>query len=132
MLKKNNIMRKFFVLLTALLLPLFAFEMNWEGYNMTILAGSAEYVGDSHSWIIDGARRTESNVFMVFAEWQPYDCGEFTQSYYSIDNPNVVSGTTSLFYHYNWGWGGLDDGWYAFNSNHYPYSRQNFFISKPN
>lgn len=81
MLKKNNIMRKLFVLLTALLLPLFAFEMNWEGYNMTILPGSAEYIGDSHYWVADGGR---------------------------------------------------DDGWYAFNSNHYPYSRQNFFISKPN
>lgn len=100
--------------------------------NLSILPGSAEYIGDSHYWVADGARVTESDVFMVFAEWQPYDCGEFTQSYYSIDNPNVVSGTTSLFYHYNWGWGGLDDGWYAFNSNHYPYSRQNFFISKPN
>ena len=100
--------------------------------NLSFLPGSAEYIGNSHYWVADGARRTESNVFMVFAEWQPYDCGEFTQSYYSIDNPNVVSGTTSLFYHYNWGWGGSDDGWYAFNSNDYPYSRQNFFISKPN
>ena len=129
-------MRKLFVLLTALLLPLFAFEMNWEGYNMTILPGSAEYVGDSHYWIIDGARRTESNVFMVFAEWQPYDCGEFTQSYYSIDNPNVVSGTTSLFYHYNWGWGsGNGNGWYysgvtqpTNSSWNFKYGRENLFI----
>ena len=99
--------------------------------NLSILPGSAEYIGNSHYWVADGARRTESNVFMVFAEWQPNDCGEFTQSYYSIDDPLIISGTSSLFYYYNWGWGGVDDGWYAFNSNHYPYSRQNFLISKP-
>ena len=100
--------------------------------NLSILPGSAEYIGNSHYWVADGARVTESDVFMVFAEWQPYDCGEFTQSYYSIDDPYILSGVTSLYYHYNWGWGGIDDGWYAFNSNNYPYSRQNFLISKPN
>ena len=66
---------------------------------------------------------------MVFAEWQPYDCGEFTIPHYSVDNPDILSGTASLYYHYNMGWGGEDDGWYAFNGPPYKYVRQNFFIS---
>lgn len=101
------------------------------GHNSTSvdLPGAMEYIGNSHYWVVDGAKRIESNVFMVFAEWQPYDCGEFTISHYSVDNPNILSGTTSLYYYYNMGWGGEDDGWYAFNGPPYKYVRQNFFIS---
>lgn len=100
--------------------------------DLSFLPGSAQYIDSAHYWVVDGAKIIESDIFMVFAEWQPYDCGEFTQSYYSIDDPNIVSGVSSLYYHYNWGDGSEDNTWYAFNSNHYPYSRQNFFISRPN
>lgn len=99
--------------------------------NLSFLPGSAQYIDSAHYWVVDGAKIIESDIFMVFAEWQPNDCGEFTQSYYSIDDPNIVSGVSSLYCHYNWGDGSEDNIWYAFNSNHYPYSRQNYFISKP-
>jgi len=98
--------------------------------NSTDLPGSLEYIGNSHYWVVDGVRKTESDIFMVFAEWQPNDCGEFTQSYYSIDNPNVVSGVTTLYYHYNIGWGDGYDGWFVFN-HYYPYLRKTFYLSIP-
>lgn len=97
--------------------------------NLSALPGSAEYIGNSHYWVIDGAKSIETDVFMVFAEWQPYDCGEFTISYNSIDNPDIISGASYLYYHCNWGSGYEDSTWYAFDSNNYKYSRQNFFIS---
>ena len=93
------------------------------------LPGSLEYVGNSHYWVVDGVRSVETNVFMVFAEWQPNDCGEFTISHYSIDNPNVLSGISYLYYHYNYGWESGHNAWYAFNHDYPPYVRQNFFIS---
>lgn len=99
--------------------------------NLNALPGSLAYVGSSHYWVADGARRIDDDVVQVFAEWQPYDCGSFTNSYYSVDNPDVLRGFSSLYYHYNWGWGSGYDGWYAFNSNDYPYSRQSFYISVP-
>ena len=98
--------------------------------NSTNLPGSLEYIGNSHFWVVDGVRSVESDVFMVFAEWQPNDCGEFTQSYYSIDNPNILSGVTTLYYHYNYGWGYGHNAWYVYNYD-YKYLRQNYFISRP-
>lgn len=99
--------------------------------NLDVLPGSLAYVGNSHYWVADGARHVDDNVVQVFAEWQPYDSGSFTNSYYSIDDPDVLGGTSYLYYHYNWGWGNGYDGWYAFNSNDYSYSRQSFYISAP-
>lgn len=99
--------------------------------NYSYLPGSLEYIEDAHYWVIDGAKCVETNVFMVFAEWQPYDCEEFTISYNSIDNPDVISGISYLYYHYNWGWGNEDSAWYAFDDDNYQYSRQNYLISKP-
>lgn len=97
--------------------------------NSTNLPGDAEYVGNSHYWVVDGVQSVDTDVFMVFAEWQPNDSGQFTQSHYSIDNPDVISGISYLYYHYNMGWGGINDGWYGFNYD-YPYLRQNFLISR--
>ena len=99
--------------------------------NSTDLPGSLEYVGKSHYWVVDGVRKTESDIFMVFAEWQPNDCGEFTQSYYSIVDPNILSGVTTLYYHYNFGWGYGYDDWYVYNYD-YKYLRQNYLISPQN
>ena len=59
------------------------------------------------------------------------DCEEFTISYNSIDNPDVISGISYLYYHYNWGWGNEDSAWYAYDDDNYQYSRQNYLISKP-
>ncbi len=92
------------------------------------LPGSLEYVGNSHYWVVEGVRSVKTDVFMVFAEWQPYDCGDFTISHYSIDNPNIISGVSYLYYYNNYGWGYGHNAWYAFNHD-YPYVRQNFFIS---
>lgn len=99
--------------------------------NYSFLPGSLEYIDDAHYWVIDGAKCVETNVFMVFAEWQPYDCGEFTISYNSIDNPDTISGTSYTYYHCNWGWGADDTTWYILSNTSYQYSRKNYLISKP-
>jgi len=98
--------------------------------NTSIVPGNLAYIGNSHYWVVDGVESIDSNVFMCFAEWQPYDSGHFSQSYYSIDSPYVASGSSYLYYHCNWGkLSRSENAWYAFNYNQYLYSRQNFLIS---
>lgn len=98
--------------------------------NTSIVPGNLAYIGNSHYWVVDGVESIDSNVFMCFAEWQPYDSGHFSQSYYSIDSPYVASGSSYLYYHCNWGkLSRSENAWYAFNYNQYLYSRQNFLVS---
>lgn len=97
--------------------------------NTSILPGDLAYIGNSHYWVVDGANKFDHEVAMFFAEWQPYDSGQFTDSYYSIDSPYTVRGFSSLYFHHNWANRDYTDGWYAVNEGNFMYSRQNFFLS---
>ncbi|MGM9853046.1 MAG: C10 family peptidase, partial [Muribaculaceae bacterium] len=67
-----------------------------------------------HGWIIDGLQTSESlteYILYRLADWyypnfryEEAQCYEKYQQYTSI-----------IKYHYNWGWGGLHDGWFLYN-----------------
>ena len=51
---------------------------------------------DGHMWVCDGFRRTKSCMF--------------------DDYGNLIGAVGYLYFHMNWGWGGNENGWYAFNN----------------
>ncbi len=91
--------------------------------------------GNCHYWVCDGTKETITNQITFFTENQPNGNGEFTQGLYSYSNPGVIGGLITRQYHMNWGWGGVQDGWYADNNlptdYNYQYSRQDLFVSAP-
>ncbi len=102
------------------------------GVDHEFLPGDTQYIGrNSHYWVCDGGREVGTAGMYAFAEWQPYDCGSFTASYYSIDNPYVLDGGPTTFYcHMNWGYEYPDNTWYLYDNIDYRYSRQNYLISR--
>ncbi|MFV0311012.1 MAG: C10 family peptidase [Dysgonomonas sp.] len=110
--------------------------MGGNATNLSFLPGSLEYIGNSHYWICDGARRLTTNQIEYFTEWQPNGNGVFTPGWNSINSPGLLGGIVYLYFHMNWGWGGKNDAWFAFNdvnsgNGNYQHSRQNFYITKP-
>lgn len=104
--------------------------------NLSLLPGSLEYIGNSHYWVCDGARKITTGQIKYFTEWQPNGNGVFTPGSYSINSPGVQGGISYLYFSMNWGWNGNFDGWFAFNdvktdNGNYQYVRQDFYISKP-
>lgn len=110
--------------------------MGSNATNLSILPGSLEYIGNSHYWVCDGARRITTNQMEYFTEWQPNGNGVFTLGWNSMNSPGLLGGSVYLYFHMNWGWGGKNDGWFAFadvnsGNGNYQHSRKNFYITKP-
>lgn len=114
--------------------------------NWSFLPGNLKYLGDSHYWVCDGVDETTMDVLFLFTEWQPYGKGNFVPGWNSINQPYQFGGQGYYYFHINWGWGGLSNGWFADVSNskkgdydnnndrnsnqgHYKNSRKNFYIS---
>lgn len=95
------------------------------------------YIGDSHYWVCDGARRITTGQMLYFTQWQPYGNGNFTTGWNTMNSPGVLGGIGYLYFHMNWGWtGGNNNGWFAFNNvnsgnGNFKYARKDFYISKP-
>ena len=71
-----------------------------------------------------------------FTIWQPNGNGTFIPGWNSMDSPGVLGGVVYLYFHMNWGWGGNNDGWFAFNdvnsgNGDFEHSRLDFYITKP-
>lgn len=113
--------------------------------NWSFLPGNLKYLGDSHYWVCDGVDEMVMDVLFLFTEWQPYGKGNFVPGWNSIDQPYQFGGRGFDFFHVNWGWGGLSNGWFGDVSNsqkgeydnkndkntnqgHYNNSRKNFYI----
>lgn len=105
-------------------------------WNMSWLPGDLEYAGESHYWVADGINRRIENRVRFFTEWQPYDNGTFTPGHGTLENPDFSGGVQYSLYHYNWGHGGSNDGWFVFDdteedsSLNYEHSRKNIYISR--
>lgn len=100
------------------------------------LPSPLNYLGDSHYWVCDGARRITTGQMQYFTIWQPNGNGTFTPGWYSLEFPDLLGGMVYLYFHMNWGWGGSHDGWFAFNNvnsgnGDFEHARQDFYITKP-
>jgi len=104
--------------------------------NNVPLPSPLNYIGNSHYWVCDGARAITTGQMLYFTEWQPDGNGIFTTGWNTMDSPGVLGGIGYLYFHMNWGWGGNQDGWFAFNdinsgNGNFKYARQDFYITKP-
>lgn len=100
------------------------------------LPSPLNYIGNSHYWVCEGVHRRTTNQMLYFTEWQPNGNGVFVTGWNTIDVPGLLGGITYLYFYMNWGWGGQNDGWFAFNnvnsgSGDFEHSRQDFYITKP-
>lgn len=99
------------------------------------LPNPLNYIGNSHYWVCDGARRITTGQMLYFTEWQPYGNEVFTTGWNTMNSPGILGGIRYLYFHMNWGWGGNHNGWFAFNNinsgnGNYKYARKDFYISK--
>ena len=104
--------------------------------NNVPLPDPLNFIGESHYWVCDGARKITTGQMLYFTEWQPYGNGVFTTGWNTMNSPGVLGGIVYLYFHMNWGWGGSHDGWFAFNdvnsgNGNFKYARQDFYITKP-
>ena len=103
------------------------------GYTNSILGVPC---GDGHQWVCDGVKQPKTN-FSYFVEYLQFDGTNYSYNGFGSSPSNhgisTIYGLT--YYHQNWGWGGLSDGWYyntTFPSgSYYQYERKNFYIRKP-
>jgi hypothetical protein len=72
------------------------------------LPSPLNYIGNSHYWVCDGARRLTTNQMEYYTEWQPNGNGVFTTGWHSINSPGLLGGIVYLYFHMNWGWGGVE------------------------
>lgn len=73
---------------------------------------------DGHAWVCDGYKSTHSTM-KYFVEYLYGSEGNY--EYKSPDTPSINGlGTGDMdgcdYFHMNWGWGGLSDGWYLENN----------------
>lgn len=100
------------------------------------LPSPLNYIGNSHYWVCEGVIRRTTNRLLYFTEWQPNGNGVFVSGWNTKDNPGLLGGVGYLYFYMNWGWGGTNDGWFAFNNvnsgnGDYEHSRQDYYIIKP-
>jgi hypothetical protein len=104
-----------------------------------IMLGNASnlpaYIGNSHYWVCDGAKRLTTNQMYYYTLWQPNGEGTFTTGWGTLNQPEVLGGVIYLYFSMNWGWGGKNDGWFAYNDvdsgeGNFKHSRKDYYITK--
>ncbi|MDR2911603.1 MAG: C10 family peptidase [Bacteroidales bacterium] len=87
--------------------------------------------GDGHAWVCDGLKHwhTYSEFFVEY-----YDNGSYFSYGYVPYDPGISNSNTYNF-SMNWGWGGINDGWFTDNSfpsgHNYQHGRTDFYITAP-
>lgn len=104
--------------------------------NPVYMRGIHQETNEGHAWVCDGSKsfqpRTEYRMYeLLFSNNKPYMMDEFAQE--------IIYGDIYTMYHMNWGWEGLNDGYFydnhikvPLNGTHYNFSssRQDLIISK--
>lgn len=68
-----------------------------------------------HAWVIDGYRHVKSGT-----EYRLYMLKGHVLDYELKEEVIYPYATYSTYCHMNWGWGGIDDGWFVESSTGYP------------
>ncbi len=104
--------------------------------DLSFLPSPLKYLGNSHYWVCHGVKRLITGRVLVFAEWQPYDKGNFVSGWHSLENPDILGGVITPYFYMNWGGkNGKINGWYLSDntnipSGNYKHSRKVFYISR--
>ncbi len=89
--------------------------VNYYGYSSATLANYNYNVVQSqlnsgHPVMLSGGTNTGWWIFGSYTNGHAWVCDGYRESFY------CETGTTHLFLNMNWGWGGTDNGYYAFNN----------------
>lgn len=107
------------------------------GVPVLIIAYNSE--GDGHGWVCDGYKRnsTKSTLRVMTLEYRPTTYSDPSEMIEAYRSQTYLDGVSE--YHYNWGWFGLNDGYFyasdksvsPYNSdNEYTIDRYNYLIRK--
>jgi len=94
------------------------------------MRGQKGFLRNGHAWVCDG-------VIQNIAEYQYYVEYINNGSYDNLgetfmDLPGQCGGQSYVFFHMNWGWKGVHDGWYITatpSDKNYEYDRENLYVS---
>jgi len=89
---------------------------------------------NGHYWICDGIQKTNSSNSYFFEFQNPYSYTYSTQGYASASYPWETKVYNTLKFRLNWGWKGVDNGWYSTpnspnSSSSYTNYREDFYVS---
>ncbi len=90
--------------------------------------------GSGHTWVCDGVSHSY-NYMSYFIDFYVNNNYSSIENVPSIENPNIVNGVSTLYFHMNWGWGQSYNAWYVSNDvaspgGNFQYWRKNIYISK--
>ena len=114
----------------------FEVDVSLTKKNPVYMRGTHQETNEGHAWVCDGSKslqpRTEYRMYeLLFSNNKPYMMDEFAQE--------IIYGDIYTMYHMNWGWKGLNDGYFydkyidvPSNGTRYNFSsgRQDLIISK--
>lgn len=79
---------------------------------LVLVVGSDPNKNEAHAWICDGARSSSSQTdYFVEYITESYTYGN--EGWPSLETPWGIYNTYGTFVHFNWGWNGDGNSWYA-------------------
>lgn len=106
-----------------------------SGYNTEIVKQELRL---NRPVILGGGRDAGWWIFHNYSDGHMWVCDGFSRSKICMfdDSGNLIGAASYLYFHMNWGWGGYENGWYAFNnfnpgSNTFNYQVKMVYNIKP-